>query len=235
MSDSVLGMGSPAPRHVPLNRDAAEGAPCRQYAGPRKPGCQSGTQKQRGVGCLTLSLTMINSAPSAAGGVSHPPAHSPKVHFPGPVPPPQPSGCVCVGGCPRPGGRAPICPAPRRAGFRATPTPPRSGRVWAGLTGPVRPARASSCRSWRSPSGRFAARCRCPAPAASGGRPRVAPADRNGQADGAGAAGACKTPELGTAARGVVRLALRGGLGSRGAWGPGADSGRSGSRPWASP
>lgn len=143
--------------------------------------------------------------------------------------------CVCGGGCPRPGGRAPICPAPWWAGFRAPPAPPRSGRVWAGLTGPVRPARASSCRSWRSPSGRFAARCRCPAPAASGGRPRVAPADRNGQADGAGAAGACKTPEPGTAARGVVRLALRGGLGSRGAWGPGADSGRSGSRPWASP
>lgn len=112
MSDSVLGMGSPAPRHVPLNRDAAEGAPCRQYAGPRKPGCQSGTQKQRGVGCLTLSLTMINSAPSAAGGVSHPPAHSPKVHFPGPVPPPQPSVCVCGGGVPTPRWACPHIPRP---------------------------------------------------------------------------------------------------------------------------
>ena len=70
---------------------------------------------------------------------------------------------------------------------------------------------ASSCRSWSSRCGRHVARCRCLTPASSGGRPRAAPAGRNGPAGGVGAAGGCRIPEPESAPRGEARRVLPGG------------------------
>lgn len=108
-----------------------------------------------------------------------------------------------MGGVPglRPARRAPV------ALCQAWPRTQRGGVSGAGLAGLLRPARAAGCRRQSTRCGKLAARCRCQTPASGGGRPRAAPAGRNGPAGGVGAAGNCRTPELETTPRGAARLA----------------------------
>ena len=86
-------MGGSTQTRRPSTRDSA-GIPPAPYSGPRNQDAGTEPSKESGLGYLTLSSTEISSALSAAESVSHPLAHSPKVHFPGSVPPPRSSGRV---------------------------------------------------------------------------------------------------------------------------------------------
>lgn len=89
MLDSVTrgGGGGPPRRAAPPPGIQRESHLLHTQA-PRNQDTGTEPSKERGLGYLTLSSTEISSALSAAEGVCHPLAHSPKVHFPGSVPPP---------------------------------------------------------------------------------------------------------------------------------------------------